>query len=311
VTVDTPPMVVVSTDPTPLPVTIYRAADLHVGGDPCKGFRPRTTGTSSTVTWAELARVLGPGRCTVGDPGKYPDPKVAKSARGGISLCGLDGGRRLASAFTGTRLLGLDLDHHGDVDQALRAWAPFRKMVFTTYRNTPTEPRCRVVLMLSETCSDASALRQGHQAVRQVAVNQGWFKAGDFDNAGADPTRLWFLPMIPPGSRYVFHVTDGALLDLARLPAPPPPKQSIRPRSSGGGDGSAAIARAREIIRETPHGGRHERMRNLALWLARDVSISADAAIYDALTIPADDENEAREFHSAIAWGIKTGRAGR
>jgi hypothetical protein len=122
-------------EPAPVPIVLYTPSQLFVDGDPARGFRGKTTGTLGTTTWTGLVRLLS--RAPEGDPKRYPDPNVQKSARGGWSACALKGGRRLASAFGETRLLGLDIDKNGDIEKALEAFAPFRKIVHGTYKSIP------------------------------------------------------------------------------------------------------------------------------------------------------------------------------
>src|SRR5271168_5032767 len=100
-------------EPAPVPIVLYTPSQLFVDGDPARGFRGKTTGTLGTTTWTGLVRLLS--RAPGGDPKRYPDPNVQKSARGGWSACALNRGRRLASAFIETRLLGLDIDKNGDI----------------------------------------------------------------------------------------------------------------------------------------------------------------------------------------------------
>jgi hypothetical protein len=278
-----------------------------VDGDPAKGFRPRTSGTPGTTPWAGLARLLS--RAPEGDPARYPDPNVQKSARGGWSGCALREGRRLGSAFVETRLLGLDIDKNGHVEQALKAFAPFKKIVHSTYKSTEGAPRCRVVLFLKNACRDAEMFRRAHRAVRQTVVHGGWFHEDDFDDAGSDPSRLWFLPMVPPGGRYIFHVTGGELLDLSKL-APARTSTTLTPTARSIPNGSAALAWAHRRMAEAPEGHRHTTVFSLAAWLAEITPPLPDTDILSTLMSHAPGGREA-EFHRTVEDGIRQGRAGR
>lgn len=196
-----------------------------MGGDPAKGFLSQTMGTPGNTTCSDLVSLLG--RATEGDPRRYKDPSVEKSARGGWTACSLQNGRRLAKAFIETRLLALDVDGNGDIDRALDAFAPFKKIVHSSYKSTATAPRCRVLLVLNGSCRYARGFLRAHQAIRRAVVHAGYLQANDFDDAGSDPSRLWFLPMVPPGIAYRFQETDG---DLRRVCTP-----SARPPASAGG----------------------------------------------------------------------------
>jgi hypothetical protein len=297
---------VVHADAAPIPIVLYTPFQLYVDGDPAKGFRPRTRGTLGTTPWAGLARLLS--RAPEGDPKKYPDPNVQKSARGGWSACALNEGRRLGSAFVETRLLGLDIDKNGHVEQALKAFAPFKKIVHSTYKSTEGAPRCRVVLFLKDTCRDAEMFRRAHRAVRQTVVHGGWFQSNDFDDAGSDPSRLWFLPMVPPGGRYIFHVTGGVLLDLSKLVTTT--VATTRPLTKTTSNGSGALGWAHRRMAEAPEGHRHTTVFSLAAWLAEITPPLPDTDILSTLMARAPHGREA-EFHRTALDGIRRRRAGR
>lgn len=184
----TTPTAVATADERTIPIVIYRPQQLFMAGDPARGFRSNTTGTSGRVSWTGLVRMLN--RAPVGDPKRHPNPNIAKAARGGWSACRLIGGRRLASAFVETRLLGLDIDRHGDIDEALRAFGPFKKIVHSTYKSTAANPRCRVILALKEPCFSTETYKRGHLAVRHAVVR----------GAGSPPTTSTTRAAIRAGS---------------------------------------------------------------------------------------------------------------
>jgi hypothetical protein len=301
-------------DPSPIAVTIYKPSQLYIESDPAKGFKPRTTGTPCNTTWEQLVRVLS--RAPEGDPKKYRDPNVQKSARGGWSACALKEGRRLASAFIETRLLGLDIDKNGDIERVLKAFEPFKKIVHSTYKSTKDAPRCRVVLLLKEACRDADAFRRAHRVVRETVVRGGWFDAKDFDDAGSDPSRLWFLPMVPPFVPYVFHVTDGALLDVSKLvpklAASNPIVRKTTPKFTAthktSPNGAGALAWADRKMHEAAEGQRHTTVYSTAAWLAAIDPPIPDPQIASALMPHAPVGREA-EFRRTIADAIQRGRA--
>ncbi|MBL9028177.1 MAG: hypothetical protein JNL21_38650 [Myxococcales bacterium] len=295
-------------DERTIPIVIYRPEQLFVGGDPARGFQPQTTGTSCTVSWDDLTRLLG--RAHVGDPTTHPDPNTQKSARGGWSACRLRGGRRLASAFVETRLLGLDIDRHGDIDRALRAFQPFRKLVHATYKSTEAEPRCRVILPLKESCFSTEKFKRAHHAVRYAVVRAGWFEADDFDDAGSDPSRLWYLPMVAPGVSYRFEVTDGELLDIEKLlPSRPSLKKTTSPTPSPTtANRSAALAFAERKMADTQEGRRHTTVFSLAAWLGTITPPIPDDQIEASLLAHAPEGHDA-EFRRTIRDGIRRARA--
>ena len=294
-------------DTSPIPIVVYTPSQLYLDGDPARGFRPRTTGTPGTTTWAGLARLLS--RAPEGDPNRYPDANVQKSARGGWSACSLTEGRRLGSAFVETSLLGLDIDKNGNVEQALRAFEPFKKIVHSTYKSTDAAPRCRVILKLKDPCRDADQFRRAHRAVRETVVLSGWFRSDDFDDAGSDPSRLWFLPMVPPGGRYIFHVTGGELLDLSKL-VTRATAATRRPLAKTTSNGSGALAWAHRKMADAPEGHRHTTVFSLAAWLAEITPALRDTDILSTL-MPLAPHGRQAEFERTVLDGIRQGRAGR
>ena len=290
-------------EPAPFPVVLYTPSQLFVDGDPARGFRGKTTGTPGTTTWAGLVRLLS--RAPEGDLNRYPDPNVQKSARGGWSACALNGGRRLASAFIETRLLGLDIDKNGDIEKVLEAFSPFQKIVHGTYKSTPTAPRCRVILPLKDTCRDPGLFRCAHRAVRAAVVRRGWFHPEDFDDAGSDPSRLWFLPMVPPGVRYGFRVTDGEPLDIGKLVTSKVTGCTARPKTIS--KPSAALAWATRKMNDAPEGRRHGTVYSMAAWLSEIAPPIPHDDIYATL-LPHAPEGRAAEFRRTIGDGIRQGR---
>lgn len=301
---------VVIEDSLSIPIVIYTPSQLFVDGDPAKAFRARTTGTPGTTTWDGLVRMLS--RAPEGDPSRYADPNVQKAARGGWSACALKNGRRLGEAFVETRLLGLDIDNNGEIEKALAAFAPFKKIVHSTYKSTAEAPRCRVVLLLKEPCRDADAFRRAHRALRQGLVRAGWFRAEDFDDAGSDPSRLWFLPMVPPGVPYAFHVTEGALLDLRKLvPNVASEKPTIRKSKNTkttSTNGAGALVWADRRMSAASEGQRHTRAFSLSAWLA-EISPPIPEPEIEAMLMRHAPEGREAEFERTIADGIRRGRA--
>lgn len=301
----------VETNTTEIPLVIYKPEQLFVGADPRKGFVKPTIGTSGVTTWTDLARMLS--RATQGDPKKYIDPNLQKAARGGWSACALHGGRRLAVAFLETRLLGLDIDKNGDIEKALKAFEPFKKIVHTTYKSTPDKPRCRVILLLNDACRDSEVFRRAHRGLRAAVVRASWFHEDDFDDAGSDPSRLWYLPMVPPGGTYTCHVTDGALLDLSKLVMPSTAKAKSKKTSKPTKNKtttnvSGALVWADRRMREAAEGRRHTTVYSTAAWLAE---IEPPIPVHDieaALMAYAPDGHEP-EFRRTIADAIRRGRA--
>jgi len=154
-----------------------------------------------------------------------------------------------------------------------RAFAPFVKIIHSTHSSTGAEPRCRVIFMTKNPCTDRGLFRRAHAALRDAAVRLDGYAPSDFDAAGADPERLFYLPTIPGGGVYRVEITKGELLDLGRL-APPqapqvrPPQRQPQRTSEGSGWGGA-LAHAEHQMRMAERSQRHDTSRNMAFFLAR------------------------------------------
>jgi hypothetical protein len=263
VNVVAPPMVNTGTVAATFPITIFFAAALFINGDPTK-FAPNTTGSSGSLTWEKFTGMFDASRIKTG----------AKGSRGGVSLCALRGGRRTTASFEATGLLGLDVDHHGDIDRALsaRAFAPFMKVIHSTHSSTQAEPRSRIIFVTKQPCTDRSVLRRAHQALRAAAIRLDGYVETDFDNAGQDPERLFYFPTIPEGGVYRVEVTEGVPLDLDRLAPPQAPQvrpQRHTPRTCEGQGWGGAVAHAEQQMRMAEPSQRHDTSRNMAFFLAR------------------------------------------
>jgi hypothetical protein len=260
----TAPMMNTATAAATFPITVFPSAVLFIGGKPGK-FAPNTTGRSGDATWESFTRMFDASRAHPG----------AKGHRGGVSLCGLRGGRRTATSFTGTGLLGLDVDHHGDIDRVMnaKAFAPFVKVVHSTHSSTEAEPRSRIIFVTKKLCTDRSVLRRAHQALRAAATRLDGYVETDFDNAGQDPERLFYLPTIPEGGVYRVEITSGELLDLDRLAPPQAPQvrppQGHTPRTCEGQGWGGAVSHAQHQMRMAEPSQRHDTSRNMAFFLAR------------------------------------------
>ena len=118
--------------------------------------------------------------------------------------------------------------------------------------------------------------------------------------------------MTPPGVPYVFHVTDGALLDLSKLALSvtankPTIKKSAKPTKANT-NGSGALAFVERKMREATEGNRHPSAFALAAWLSEiDPPISEHEI--EAAIMPYAPHGREAEFSRAIAAGIRRGRA--
>jgi hypothetical protein len=243
---------------------------------------------------------------------------------------GLYRGRwRHHSAFVHTRLLTIDVDAHGEIERAAAGLAPFCKAIHSTYKSAPDSPRCRVVVLLAELCTDLRMYKKAHAAVRERLYERlhscGYVRPdkdrgikGDIDEGASDATRLSYAPMHQPGREFRFPATEGDLLDVNRIPQPARPAR--RPSSPSPRDCNpdryreAALRRAEEQVRSSLEGQRHEALFKEAASLARAELALADGEIWSALQVAALSsmgDGRRREIERTIRDGIARGRSGQ
>jgi len=165
------------------------------------------------------------------------------------------------------------------LDDAFDLWGAYRGLLHTSYSHAPERPRFRVVVALARPVSAAEYSLLWRWAATRCA------EAGhQIDEACRDPSRLWFLPAVPPGGEasYTARRLDGGLLDVdtalaeqreREAPPPPPPP---RPRASTAApDGfgaerfcTRALEGAADDVRRAPKGSRHNTLRAKAYQLA-------------------------------------------
>lgn len=296
---------------------------IHPDGDLSR-FAQRHIGIACRMSWHELCGYLSRG--VPGDPWKHPDPQIAKRQEGGWTGGLFRDGWRHHDAFVHTEVLTVDIDGHGEVRRAAAALAPFRKAIHSTYKSTPEAPRCRVVLQLSEPCTDLRLYKAGHAAVRERLYAWGYLRPdkkarieGDIDEGASDATRLNYAPMYHPDRQFDFLAAEGELLDLAKIPPAPPPAPT-RPRLDSAPrernpnryrDG--ALRRAEDEVRTALEGQRHATLFREAASLARAELGLSDADIHRALHlafVAAAGEHRAHEAERTIANGIARERGG-
>jgi len=164
------------------------------------------------------------------------------------------------------------------IDDALDLWRGCLGLLHTSYSHTTERPRFRVVVALSRAVTGAEYGLLWRWAATRCA------EAGhQIDEACRDPSRLWFLPAVPPGGEgsYQHRRLDGPALDVdaalveQREREAPPPPPAPRPRTSAApaeGFGperacNAALEGALDDLRKAPKGSRHNTLRAKAYQL--------------------------------------------
>ena len=158
------------------------------------------------------------------------------------------------------------------IDDALDLWRGCLGLLHTSYSHTPERPRFRVIVALSRAVTGAEYGLLWRWAATRCA------EAGhSIDEACRDPSRLWFLPAVPPGGEATYHHerldggpldVDAALGEQREREAPPPPP-APRPRASAApaeGYGperfcARALEGAVDDLRRAPKGSRHNTLR--------------------------------------------------
>jgi hypothetical protein len=310
----------VNLDETLLDVLALPGWRLHPDGDLSR-FAAKHVGIACQMRWSEICGYLSRG--TMCDPGKYPDLEIAKRQEGGWAGGLYRGGWRHHSAFVHTQLLTIDVDAHGEIERAAEALAPFRKAMHSTFKSAPDAPRCRVVLLLAEPCTDLRLYKRAHAAVRERLYSWGYIRPdkvrgikGDIDEGASDATRLSYAPMYQPGREFRFLATEGEPIDVRRIPEPPapPPRPLVSTTREHNPDRyrEAALRRAEEEVRSALEGQRHESLFKQAASLARPELALPDGEIWSALepaALAVMGEGRRFEIERTIRDGLARGRA--
>jgi hypothetical protein len=168
-----------------------------------------------------------------------------------------------------TQLLRIDIDAHGEIERAAASRGAFCKTVPSTYKSAPESPRCRVVVLLADLCTDLRAYEKAHDAPGERLCSSGYVRPnddrgikGEIDEGASDATRLSCAPMHRPRRGFRFLASEGDLLDLNRIPEPPRPaprpgSPALRYRNPDR-HREAALRRAEEQVRGSLEGQRHE-----------------------------------------------------
>jgi len=264
---------------TKIEILLFRRADIF--DDELRPLPQRQVGLGFRLRWDQLCVFLAHSH--VGDPERWPNPDVAKRACGGWAAGSYQGNHRAIAAFLSTWLIVLDIDHHASFARVQAALEPFEFAAHSTYKDTEADPRCRVVLLLHEPCTDARVYKQAHAALRQRLVDFGFQApdrargiAGDVDDGASDVSRLSYRPMHHPERAPRFLAHEGERLDLGRLLAAherrhPQPQRQSRTRSGEVNDAyrQGALRHAAQRMQSATVGDRHALLFRQAASLVR------------------------------------------
>lgn len=167
---------------------------------------------------------------------------------------------------------------HTPVDDALDLWAGSLGLLHTSYSHSPERHRSRLVLALSRAVS-----AQEYPVLWRWAASRCAEAGHSIDEACRDPSRLWFLPAVPPGGEASYFCrrldggpldVDAALAEQRQREAPPaPPPSTPRARREPSAQGlerfvEKALEGAADDVRRAPKGSRHNTIRAKAYQLA-------------------------------------------
>lgn len=209
----------------------------------------------------------------------------------------------------------------GDIDkgavslrQLRAALTPWRAVIHSTSRSTPSAPRWRFVVALSRPVSAEEHLRIW-EFMHQSLADEGI--ALD-DGACKDPARFWFVPSHPAEGEFQSATLDGEPFDVDSLPAPMPRPSGVQRVSCGN------VARARAYAAQAEpavsgQGGHNVAMR-VATAVVRGFDLRNEADALEALAdwnarceppwSPKELLHKVREATAkgAMPWGAKLQR---
>jgi hypothetical protein len=191
--------------------------------------------------------------------------------------------------------LVVDVDGGGDVERAAMAVARYRGLVHETFSSTPTDQRCRIVLLLAEPV-DVATYERLHTVVRAHLHAHSF----DVDESAKDACRLSFLPVRPPGAPYAFQSVNGAPLSAASvLSAQRPTRSTWRPARIDHDDAYArgALRGAARAVAGAQEGARNATLNREAFSVARLEAldeVTIEGALLPAALAAGLPEEEAR-----------------
>jgi hypothetical protein len=204
----------------------------------------------------------------------------------------------------------LDVDG-GEPHAVARELANYTSIIHSTYKHSPSSPRCRVIFLLAHLWRDIQGYNRVEKFLAETLTKAGLFCPPSDSTLG----RLAFLPMHAPGVEPVYLRTYGQLLDLEELlkRLPPEPSQKWKSKPSESGASGAALSWARRTIENAPFGRRHTNLFAVAAWLAEKTS-ATDTEILTtcldaALSVAVEGSAARHKKEKCIRDAIDRGRA--
>lgn len=212
---------------------------------------------------------------------RLASPKVVtdKLDTPGFAFATFDGDRRLLAGVQRVYAIGLDFDKDVDLGAIRKAFATTASFTHTTWNSTPDVPRARTFVLLSRGVT-AIEYRILYRHVARLLEEQAGIVV---DRAASDPSRLWFLPSIPPGGVFESFAGDGAPMNVPDIVNDPELTRSApRPALARTTSDATAYDRARAYLAKCPGAvsgsGGHNTTFITAQKMVRSFALSVDDA---------------------------------
>lgn len=188
--------------------------------------------SNKTIKWSELCDRLKITIKTSESVEEYkkmkkPDRDATKD-KGGFVGGQLRDNRRKADTIVCRSMLTLDVDHaETDFINNFISNCPYAAALYTTHSHTPEEPRCRVIIPLTEDVSSAEYVALARFFANDWGIDQ-------FDECSYKPNQLMYWPTTPANGEYIFKEVIGDWLDPQKYLAKHPNWEncSLLPTSS-------------------------------------------------------------------------------
>lgn len=198
-----------------------------------------------------------------------PSLATQKAEHGAWTPAKFTGDRKVKRNLVHASALLVDVDEGGEVDRIADLLVGHLAVVHSTFNSTPAEPRCRIVLPLTEPADAATY----ETAWKTVVAHLG--TCGVTPDMGTkDAGRLGFLPCVRAGAVYQFRSVDGEPLDAFVVAAAQPVAHArvyvpLRAPEHTDRYIAAALKNAASAIGSARAGARHGLLVKEAYGLAR------------------------------------------
>ena len=188
--------------------------------------------SNKTIKWSELCDRLKITIKTSESVEEYkkmkkPDRDATKD-KGGFVGGQLRDNRRKADTVVCRSMLTLDVDHaETDFINNFISNCPYAAALYTTHSHTPEEPRCRVIIPLTEDVSSAEYVALARFFASEWGIDQ-------FDECSYKPNQLMYWPTTPANGEYIYKEVIGDWFDPQKYLAKHPNWEncSLLPTSS-------------------------------------------------------------------------------